>query len=301
MGKAANVLLTALCGAAAFTSFVAGNRAYRKYVGTDGKRQDTGFNDREEQNKTEWEMEALDKTRLYGALYAPDKESHDYVVLLGDYESTGESLQKILTHYRENGMQVLVPDPRGLGKSRGHYIGYGYDDRLDVIGWIHRILHTDPKAKIAIHGLGTGAATALLAGAEHLPGAVYAMIADSSYTTLSDYLLNRMKHDRDSVLPAQVRLFLLRIVTLVRAGFDIREASPVKAVEKTNVPTLFLHGDEDKQMPVEMCRILYRRAACTRQIGVFLGAGHLQSLSVSPERYFSQADAFLAKQHPDRL
>lgn len=301
MGKKKGVFFTVLFGAAAAASYLLGDQVYRKYIRAAVDHTDNSRGNREEEPDAEWEMEAIDNTGLYGALYSPEQESHDYMILMRDAEHPFESIRPLLLHYRANGMHVLVPDPRGCGKSTGRYIGYGYDDRLDVIGWIHRILRTDPKARIALHGTGTGAAAILLAGAEHLPGAVYAMVADSSYTTLPEYLLNRLKHDPDSLIPAAVRLFFLRIMTLARAGFDIRDASPLKAVEKANVPTLFVHGDEDTKIPVEMCRTLYRRAGCTRQIAVFLGAGHLQSMTHSPERYFSQADLFLGKQHPDRL
>ena len=302
MGKVKNVLFTALFGTAAAASFLLGDDAYRKYIRENRERRGASAGD-EETAQEEWEMDGLDNTKLYAALYLPDAEAetHDYILLLRDMESEPDSIQPLLSHYREKGMRVLVPDPRGCGKSTGRYLGYGYDDRLDVIGWIHRILHTDPKAKIALHGMGTGAAAALLAGAEYLPGAVYATIADSSYTTLTEYLQNRMRREEGTLLPAEIRLVFLRIVTRIKAGFDIGDASPLKAVEKTNVPTLFVHGDEDRVTPVDMSRTLYRRAGCTRQIGIYLGAGHLQSMTLCAERYFGQTDSFLAKQHPDRL
>ena len=302
MGKAKNVLFTALFGAAAAASYVLGDDAYRKYIRDNKDGQGMLPGDTQEAQEA-WEMDSLDNTKLHASLFIPEteKETHDYMILLRDTQSESNSILPLLSHYRTKGMKVLVPDPRGYGKSKGRYLGYGYDDRLDVIGWIHRILHTDPKAKIALHGMGTGAAAALLAGAEYLPNAVYAVIADSAYTTLAEYLQNRMDREQGQMLPAGLCLVMLRIVTLIKAGFDIRDASPLKAVEKMNVPTLFVHGDEDKVIPVDMCRTLYRRAGCTRQIGVFLGAGHLQSMTSDPERYFGQADAFLAKQHPDRL
>ena len=301
MGKTKHVLFTVLSGTALAASFLLGDDAYRTYIRADRDKQDGVHPDGEEAATEQWEQEALDNTKLHAALYVPETETHDYIILLRDVHDAGNSTQPVLSHYQASGRAVLLPDARGTGKSTGSYIGYGYDDRLDVITWIHRILRTDPKAKIALHGMGTGAATALLAGAEHLPGAVYAVIADSSYTTLSEYLSLCMKREENRPVPVVIRLFLLRIMTLARAGFDIRDVSPEKAVEAMNVPTLFVHGDEDKQIPVEMCRTLYRRAGCTRQIGVFLGAGHLQSVTVSPDRYFHQAEAFLKRQHPDRL
>ena len=299
MGKTKNVLFTTVFGAAAVASFLLGDEAYRKLIRrTPGEEEPY-----DEDAQDVWELEALDRTKLQAALFSCGGEtgSHEYVLVLRDANREKSSVTPLLEHYQKSGKNVLLPDPRGCGRSTGRYRGYGYDDRLDVIAWIHRILRVDPKAKIALHGLGTGAAAALLAGAEHLPPAVYAVIADSSYTTLPEYLERKLRFGSESILPVKLRLALLRVMTLARAGFDIRDASPLKAVEQMNIPTLFLHGDEDKEIPAEMCRVLYRKAGCTRQIGIFLGAPHLQSMTVSPKRYFDQTDLFLSKQHPDRL
>ena len=305
MAKTRNLFFTALFGASCAASFFLGDDAYRKLIKANRDNTDASFPEPDaKEGATEILLEAIDFTNLYAVLYAPEtnvSNAHDYVIVLPDARHAGSQVTKLVAHYRRAGMHVLVVHPRGCGKSGGRYIGYGYDDRLDVISWIHRLLRQDAKAKIALHGLGSGAASAILAGAEHLPASVYAIVSDSCFTTLSAYLERQLTFVYPGMLPAKIRLLLLRMVTLVRAGYDLREVAPEKSVEKMNVPTLFLHGDADKQMPVDMCRALYHRAGCTRQIGVFLGAGHLEGMNLSEERYFGQTDAFLSRQHPDRM
>ena len=63
----------------------------------------------------------------------------------------------------------------------------------------------------------------------------------------------------------------------LRAGYDLKETSPLKAVSASSVPTLFIHGEEDRMIPVSMCRELYDAAACEKEIMIVEGAGHAQA------------------------
>ena len=251
-------------------------------------------------DRLEIRLNAFDTLRLYGIWLKARNDTHNYAVVIHDTGQRSADVSDYARHYSENGYHVLLPDLRGCGQSEGRYYGYGYDDRLDVLSWIHWILKRDPKAHIVLHGLGTGANACLLAGAEHMPPAVFAMVSDSAFTSLRAYLI-RVLDDDESRLPVFLRLFLLRIVTRILAGYDIHAVSPLHAVKQLSVPTLFLHGDADKTIPVEMCKKLYEEARCTRQIGVFLGADHLRGEQIQRERYWKLTDTFIGKHHPERL
>ena len=81
------------------------------------------------------------------------------------------------------GMNVVLPDLRGHGKSEGTYVGYGYHDRLDLIIWIDRVLGIDPDAVIILHGISMGAATVMMATGEKLPSNIKACIEDAGFST----------------------------------------------------------------------------------------------------------------------
>lgn len=251
-------------------------------------------------DRLEIRLNAFDTLRLYGIWLKARDDTHNYAVVIHDTGQSTADVSGYASHYAESGYHVLLPDLRGCGQSEGKYYGYGYDDRLDVLSWVHWILKRDPKAYIVLHGLGAGANACLMAGAEHMPAAVFAIISDSAFTSLKAYLI-RVLDDEESRLPVFLRLFLLRIATRVLAGYDIHAVSPLQAVRQLSAPTLFLHGDADKTIPVEMCKKLYDEARCTRQIGVFLGADHLRSEQTQRERYWKLTDAFIGKHHPKRL
>ena len=57
---------------------------------------------------------------------------------------------------------------------------------------------------------------------------------------------------------------MFELVANVRAKYDIKEASAVEQVKKSNVPILFIHGDADNFVPEYMCEELYSAANCIK-------------------------------------
>lgn len=247
-------------------------------------------------------LSSLDNTRIHLVTLTPKEntQSNLVAVILPDVFQTAEEVSVYARHYIEAGMSVVIMELRGLGGG-ADYGSYGYEDRLDLLTVLHRILYDNKKAKILIHGLGAGASCALLALTEHIPHAVYCVVSDSSYTTLKRYLLRALKRGYKSRIPAAIRLFLLRLVTVIRAGYDICDVSPLESVRHANTPVLFLNGDADPRVPSSSCQELYNEARCTRQISVFMGEGHLRAAESSAERYWKQVDGFAAKHNPNRL
>ena len=305
MSKKSRVFL-ALIGALTGGGFYLGDRTYAAYIKSARKEETPAAQALPEHaRRMDVTLPAIDGVRLHATALSPDEAEEaargaDYALLLHDAKGTGADLYPYAAHYLARGMEVLIPDLRGCGKSEGAYLGYGLDDRLDVLTWVHRILKRDPDARILVHGVGAGAEAALLALAEHIPPAVYACVSDSAYTSLAEYLRHNLKRGGGGRAALALKLLTLRVVTYVKAGYDIREVSAIDAVRHAQTPTLFLHGDADAEVPVEMCTRLYNQAQCARQIGVFLSAGHAKSAAVSPGRYWSRVDAFIAKHHPDR-
>ena len=252
--------------------------------------------------RTDVRLLSIDQLRLHAIYLEPEEKEvpHRYCILLHDTKSRAEDLFPYATHYLALGRRVLIPDFKGHGESDGTFYGYGYDDRYDVLTLVHWILKRDPDAKIVLHGLGTGAAAALFALPEHMPGAVYAVISDSSYVTLTEYLSRILRYVYPSKLPLKLRLFALRLVTRIRAGYDIGKADVRAALECATTPVLFLHGDADTQLHADCAKRLYAAAHCTRQLSIILGAGHLKSIEVNGAHYWSQIDAFMKKHDPDR-
>ena len=210
----------------------------------------------------------------------------------GTPEASKEMMYGYAYWYWTHGYSVLAPDFRCQGESEGDYIGLGATDSEDLAGWVELILERDPEAEIVLHGLSMGASTALLyCGRENVPDNIKAVISDCAYTDA--YSMFQEKIGSWFHLPAFPVVDSAELMIRLRAGYDLKETSPLKAVSSCMVPTLFIHGKEDRMIPVSMCRELYDAAACEKEIMVVEGAGHAQAADKDPAHYFEEVERFL--------
>ncbi len=240
-------------------------------------------------------IDAIDQIRLHASYIPAKEETHKYAIIIHGIWDNHEANGVYAEHYLNMGINCLLPDLRGFGKSDGKYIGYGYDDRLDIMEWIYWIIKRDPEASIILHGMSMGSATTLMTTGEHLPENVKAAIADSAYATLREQFAHTYKSFKGSFVPVPIALFISRVIIYLRAGYDINEVNPIEAVARSKTPTLFIHGDDDTFIDPHMCSRLYEAANCPKQYCMILGAGHIAGVAKDPANYWSKIENFLAK------
>lgn len=253
--------------------------------------------------REDWYEQTEDGLRIH-ANFIPSplaEGDHRYAICVHGYSDTAESLGVYAKVYNEKyGMNTLLPDLRGHGKSEGTYVGYGYHDRLDIILWIDRILLRDPKALILLHGISMGAATVMMTTGEPLPSNVKACVEDAGYTNA----VTQFKHVYNNLtpkppVPVDVLMPALRAVILVRAGYELGQASPIEAVSRSVTPTLFIHGEADSFIPCSMMKRLFEAASCRKMSLLVRGAEHVMSVVEDPEGYWGKVDSFLNTVAPE--
>ena len=247
-------------------------------------------------------IQAVDGLRLWAAVVPGRENCRRWAVCIHGYHDTYESMGAIARHYHELGWNVLLPDQRGHGRSEGNYVGWGYDERLDVLSWVNWIVRRDPEAEIVLHGVSMGGATVLMATGGVLPRQVKAAVSDCSYTSIEAeirYLLSNTETGLPIRLPSAVLFGRLRKTALHRAGFDLRLASPVEAVGRSKTPTLFIHGGSDDFVPTSMMDTLYQAARCPKRSLWVPGAGHAASVGTDGTLYWTAVDGFLREHFPD--
>ena len=229
-----------------------------------------------------------------GSLPAQHPEEHRYAICVHGYGEAAESMGLYASVYHDRyGMHVVVPDLRGHGRSDGSYVGMGYEDSFDLLHWIDWVLEKDPAARIVLHGISMGAAAVLLTTGRTLPAQVKAAVADSSYTSALEEFAYAYKDLKGAVLPAPLMLGSVRVLTLLRAGYDLKKASPLQAVGHSGTPTLFIHGQADEYVPPCMMPALYRAASCPKSFQWIPEAGHVKSVVLDPETYWARVERFL--------
>jgi fermentation-respiration switch protein FrsA (DUF1100 family) len=250
---------------------------------------------REHKKREDIFIESFDELRLHANYIPASSDSHKYAILIHGIWTNSEYCGIYARHYLERGVNCLLPDLRGFGKSEGDYIGYGLDDSMDIMSWIDYLITVDPKAEIILHGVSMGAATTLMTTGAKLPDNVKAAIADSSFTTLRAEFASAYRILSKALIPIPLALAISRGIILLRSGFDINDVNCLKAVARSKTPTLFTHGDEDTFINPQMCSRLYEAAACPKQYCMILGANHIEGVVKDPENYWNKVDGFLAK------
>ena len=251
----------------------------------------------EETPQEKLEIKAEDDITLRATAYynkTENQENHNWVIVAHGYRSKPSWVASIGMHfYKEKGYNVLIPSMRATEESEGKYIGMGWLDKDDIIGWINKIILKDKNAKIILHGSSMGAATVLMASGEKLPSNVKAIIADSSYTSAWDIFKSELKARFN--LPSFPLMQMFRLITIIQAKYDIKEASVIDQVKKSNTPTLLIHGDADDFVPVTMEPEIYNAIPVEKDQLIIHGAGHTKSRYREPETYYKKIYEFIDK------
>lgn len=100
-----------------------------------------------------------------------------------------------------------------------------------------------------------------------------------------------MKNVFGKFSPIIVKLF--NISGRVLASYDAANADALKAVSKSIIPILFIHGTEDQTVWVENVYELYEAATCEKDLFIVEGAGHNQCKDYDENRYRSMIDRFI--------
>lgn len=243
----------------------------------------------EKSNYSDKYIESYDKLQLHS--YVVSQNSNKWAIVVHGYGGSGKLMSDKSKYFYDMGYNVLIPDLRGHGKSEGDYIGMGWKDRLDIISWINFIINENPNAEIVLHGTSMGAATVLMTSGENLPSNVKAIVADCAYTSAWDEFSYQL--ETYLKVPSYYILNVTNMVTKLKAGYSLKEASALECVKKATVPILYIHGDKDKFVPYSMMDKLYDATNSPKEKLTIEGGEHANSDLVSPFLYWLTVEDFL--------
>lgn len=189
------------------------------------------------------------------------------------------------------GYDVLLFDFRNAGMSEGTLTTVGLYEQRDLLGAIDYVNGRFPHQRIALIGFSMGAATSLLvaAGDER----VRAVVADSPFSSLWDYLQENLPHWTGLPRVPFNWIILTLVPMLLRA--NPRKVDPYRAVQKLAPrPMLLIHGTADETVPHQnSCRLLEAVENPHAQLWLVPGAGHVRSYALNPDQYVERVTAFL--------
>ena len=254
----------------------------------------TGNNAWLQENSEDRWLTSRDGLSLHG-LYVPQEEdSHLYAVICHGYGSSPHHMGNSAVSFYDMGFNLLLPAARAHEQSEGAYAGMGWPERLDVVDWINTLTEQDPDAQIILYGVSMGGATVMMVSGEELPGNVKCSVEDCGYSSVWDEFALQLQEMFG--LPTFPVLNAASLVCQIRAGYGFQEASAVKQLARTQLPMLFIHGEEDAFVPYSMLDVVYEACASPEKVRLSVpGAVHAESASTAPELYWGTVSDFLEK------
>lgn len=229
------------------------------------------------------------------AWYVPaETATNKTVIVVHGFTNDKEDMKPYAWMFHELGYNVLMPDNMSHGDSEGQIIGYGWNDRLNVIKWAEMLVEQNSDSEITLFGVSMGAATVMMAsGEESLPDQVVNIIEDCGYSSVWDELKYQAKEMYN--LPAFPILYEVSAISKIRAGFSYGQASSVNQLKNNTRPVLFIHGSDDTFVPTSMVYKNYQATQGEKELYIVKGAGHAKSFETDPQAYIEKITTFLKK------
>lgn len=214
------------------------------------------------------------------------------IILFHGYRSTStRDFSTAVRMYNDLGLNVLLCDQRSHGKSEGRLITFGVKESRDVLSWIEYANGKFKAENIILGGMSMGATTVLLSTEYSLPEIVKGIIADCGFS--SPYEIIKIVGKNFFKVNATLILPIFNLLTLLFGKFSIYKSNTLTAVEKSNVPILLIHGENDTFVPCDMSERLYEKYKDKCRLVLVPKASHGVSYFVDTEKVEKELESFL--------
>ena len=191
------------------------------------------------------------------------------------------------------GYHLLLVSERSHGESSGKYLCFGVKERYDVQGWARFAEDRFGNLPIALFGLSMGGASVVMASSLTLPATVRAVISDCGFTSPWEIVARTLRRT-NKIYPYPV-IYFMNFWARTLAGFDFRECSVEESIKESSLPTLLIHGEEDRFVPTEMSVRAANSAPDHTELLLVPGARHGQAILFATEEYQKRVLDFLKK------
>ena len=238
-----------------------------------------------------WDMTMPEGRRLTATYFIPAEKGHRWAILIHGYGRDQRYARDYADAYLKENYNTLTPDLCASGESEGKYITMGVKESEEIAKWAAKIKERDPDAKIVLHGVSMGAATAILAAGEYDVTGLVAVVEDCGYTSAYEMFGNQLGVIFG--LPEFPIMPCVDIVSGIKTGVKVSDAAPIKAIPSVKVPIMFIHGAADKLVPPAMMENLYDACNAPKTKLIVEGAGHGDAMKTDREEYWKAVFGFL--------
>ncbi len=219
-------------------------------------------------------LDTPDGLRLFG-WFVPARTSGASPVLLWCHGNAGNIINRLhnLVALHRIGLSVFLFDYRGYGLSTGQPTEAGlYQDALTAYSYLAETRRMPPH-RLVIFGRSLGAAVAgTVASRKPAAGLILESCFPSVAAVAREYYFG---------LPAD---------WLLTSRFDLSAQLPA-----ITMPLLFVHGDRDEIIPIELGKKVYEAANAPKSFYEVRGAGHNDLYVVGGRAYFRRLQEFVTQ------
>jgi len=236
-------------------------------------------------------------TTLHALYRYADKPTTKTAFILHGYGCNGTTLLGMARFYsQELGYNVFLPEFYAHGKSEGKMRQMGWLDRLDMLQWMEMANQLFRKngedTQMVVTGVSMGGATTMMiSGDVEERGLSYVkcFVEDCGYTDVFNQFSSVAKGRFTWVLKWTSKRCKRRY------GWDFKEASALKQVERCNLPMLFIHGGADTYVPTKMVHEVYEVKQGDKDLWIPNNISHAQSFDRRNREYREQVREFVSK------
>ena len=238
-----------------------------------------------EQNPEEISIESFDGLKLVAYNLPCPNAKGTWLLIHGHQSAPLREFATLAKFFYELGYNVVLPYQRAHGKSEGKYITFGVKERYDVRDWILKIneIYSD-TLPLYMEGISMGCATVLMSLSFDLPENLKSVVADCGYTSPYEIFWKVARKDKNIPL---IRLVLAtgNKIAHILADFDFNEYDTFKGLRYNERPILFIHGTEDKFVPIEMTIANFQYCTSEKSLYLVEKAPHAISYFIDEEKY----------------
>jgi len=237
--------------------------------------------------------------------------AHDGIKLIGHWKHSSDSRRIVIAFHgwrsawnkdfcgisnflEDEKCDVLYVEQRGHGESEGEYIGFGLLERFDCLRWINHVNSQNTNnLPIYLVGISMGASTVLMASGSEMPSNVKGIIADCGFTSpkeiFSHVARNKFK------IPLLFRQNLVDEYCKSKINFASDGFSTLTAMKKCSVPVLFIHGENDTFVPIDMTYQNFKACRAEKMLFTVPCATHALSYVYDKDGYEKNVREFFQK------
>lgn len=232
-----------------------------------------------------------DSVELHAIRIENHPDSNKWAIILHGTHSKALDMKYVAYEFDKQGYNVLLPDARGCGLSKGSYTSFGWLERYDLLDWINDLTCKHTDAKIVLYGVTLGASTIMNASGDYTPKNIVCAIEDTGYSNIveiiANHITNKANVKGDLFLPG-VDFFAKQLL-----HFSIHDVDAKKQLARSHYPILFMHNKSNENIPARMAYDCFYACTNDKDIVLYNDDEYLKALESGD--YFNKIFAFITK------